>query len=135
MVKNQSSSADDMEVLRSIRPGMKVVDTSNREVGVVEYVHMGDEVIPDTGRRPQLDEKDAVAMVDREEDDLYSAMEDVFDPVDEIHEEMRDRLSQSGFIRVQSDLLMGEDRYIGADQIHSVSGEFVKIHDSLGGMI
>ncbi len=135
MVQNRSGSQDDADVLRTIRPGMKVVDISNREVGVVEYVHQGDAMLPDTGRRPDRELGEGVAMNTPEDEGLFAALEDVFNPVDEIAGDMRSRLSQSGFIRVQGDQLLGQDRYIGADQIHSVSGDFVKIHSSLGGMI
>jgi hypothetical protein len=134
MVENQSGAGDDRDVLRTIQPGMRVVDTMNREVGVVEYVHRGETALPDTGRRLEGNTEEGMAMIDQEDDGLFEAMEDVFNPVDEIAEDMRERLSKTGFIRVQGDLLTGQDRYVDADRIHSVSGAFVKIQASLGGL-
>jgi hypothetical protein len=135
MVRNEAGQADDANVLGTIRPGMKVVDISNRELGVVEFVHQGDAMLPNTGGRPDREMRDGVAMNTPEDEGLFEAIEDVFNPVDDIADDLRSRLSQTGFIRVQSDQLLGQDRYIGADQIHSVSGDFVKVHDSLGGLI
>jgi hypothetical protein len=132
MVENQSGAGDDRDILGTIQPGMRVVDTTNREVGVVEYIHRGETALPDTGRRLEEDAKEGVAMVEQEDGGLFDAVEEAFLPVDELAEDMRARLAKTGFIRVQGDLLSGQDRYVGADRIHSVSGAFVKIESSLG---
>ena len=66
---------------------------------------------------------------------MWDSLEEVFDPVDELEEDMRARLWRSGFVRVEGPGLMAEDRYVLPDEIASVSGDRVDLNITKDDMI
>jgi hypothetical protein len=66
----------------------------------------------------------------RERDDsLIDNIAEVFAP-DELPEEVRERLFQQGFVRIDSAGLFAADRYVTPDQIMSVSGDALTLNVS-----
>ena len=114
-------------ILETIEEGMTVYDKEGRELGEVERVHTGAEEpeLPYTyggtlpGKKPGEDDEILAKMI-----------EEIFDPMDKLHEEMQKELYLHGFIRVLTEKLEGQDRYILPHQIHSVSEEGVHLHAS-----
>ena len=103
--------------LAQVHEGMKVYDRMHNEIGTVDYVQMSDD-------NPATEEVEAATPGNlRERDDsLIDNIAEAFKP-DELPEEVRERLLQEGFIRIDSAGLFAADRYVAADQIMSVSGD------------
>lgn len=110
--------------LAQIHEGMKVYDRLHNEIGTVEYVRMSDD-------DPTTEEVEAVTPGNPAErdDSLIDVIADAFAP-DGLPDEIRDRLLQQGFIRIDSSGLFAADRYVLPDQIMSVSGEAVTLNVS-----
>ena len=103
--------------LAQVHEGMKVYDRMHNEIGTVDYVQMSDD-------NPATEEVEAATPGNlRERDDsLIDNIAEAFKP-DELPEEVRKRLLQQGFIRIDSAGLFAADRYVAADQIMSVAGD------------
>jgi hypothetical protein len=103
--------------LAQVHEGMKVYDRMHNEIGTVDYVQMSDD-------NPATEEVEAATPGDlRERDDsLIDNIAEAFSP-DELPQEVRERLLQEGFIRIDSAGLFAADRYVAAHQIMSVSGD------------
>jgi hypothetical protein len=107
-------------LLSKIRRGMPVFDQSQKQIGVVDYVQLGEEdplkpakrVAPEYG-------------MDHTEWQLES-VRDVFEP-DELPDILRERLLLYGFVRIDAPGLVNADRYIFPYQIHSVEGHNVTL--------
>ena len=104
-------------VLRSVHEGMKVFDASHREIGRVDWVQFGND---DPGT-PDLEAKTTAGM-EKRKDTLIENMVDAF-RVDNLPEEIRQRLLLQGFIRIDAEGLFAADRYVLPDQISSISGD------------
>jgi hypothetical protein len=103
--------------LAQVREGMRVYDRLHNEIGTVERVQMSDD-------NPATEEVEAVTPgnLDQRDDSLIDNIAEAFAP-DELPEEVRERLLQRGFIRIDSSGLFAADRYVTPDQIMSVSGD------------
>lgn len=102
--------------LRNIEEGMKVFDRENHEIGKVEYVQFGDD-------DPETPEVEAAGTSDLGERraTFVDAVAEVFHPDDELPQELRERLLQQGFVRIDADGLFAADRYVTPDQVSAVS--------------
>jgi hypothetical protein len=107
--------------LMQITKGMKVYDRLHNELGTVERVQMSDD-------DPSTVEVEAAepAPIKQRDDTFIDNLAEVFAP-DELPEEVRERLLQQGFIRIDSAGLFASDRYVMPDQIMSVSGDEVML--------
>jgi hypothetical protein len=103
--------------LAQVHEGMKVYDRMHNEIGTVDYVQMSDD-------NPATEEVEAATpgKLRERDDSLIDNIAEAFKP-DELPEEVRERLLQQGFIRIDSAGLFAADRYVAADQIMSVSGD------------
>jgi hypothetical protein len=103
--------------LAQVREGMRVYDRLHNEIGTVERVQMSDD-------NPATEEAEAVTPgnLRQREDSLIDNIAEAFAP-DELPEEIRERLLQHGYIRIDSAGLFAADRYVTADKIMSVSGD------------
>lgn len=103
--------------LRDIEEGMKVFDRERHEIGRVEYVQFGDD-------DPETPELEAVTpnTLDRRPKTLLNAVADAF-VADGLPEEIRERLLQQGFVRIEASGLFAADRYVTPEQIASVSSD------------
>jgi hypothetical protein len=104
-------------LLKKIKQGMEVYDSTGDKVGTVEFIHFseaGDSQSTQAASLPDLPtEADLVAILGR----LFGS--------DNLPEEMRERLRMQGFIKVDSANLFGADRYVLPDQIANVTENVV----------
>jgi hypothetical protein len=107
--------------LARIEAGMKVYDRLRHEIGKVDYVQMSDD-------DPATEEVEAVTpgILHTRRDTLIDSIAEAF-TTDELDEEVRQRLLQQGFMRIDSAGLFAADRYVTPDQIMSVSGDAVTL--------
>jgi hypothetical protein len=103
--------------LRHVEEGMKVFDRDRNEIGKVEYVQFGDD-------DPSTVEVEAAApsTLDRGRDTLLDNIAEAF-AGDEIPDEIRARLLQQGFVRIDASGIFAADRYVTPEQIASVTGD------------
>jgi hypothetical protein len=103
--------------LARVHEGMKVFDIAHHEIGKVDRVQMSDD-------DPATPESEAATPgnLDLRRRDLIADLAEVFDP-DELPEDVRARLLQHGFVRIDANGLFAADRYVTPDQILSVSGD------------
>jgi hypothetical protein len=110
--------------LRYIEEGMKVFDRERHEIGKVEYVQFGEDD-PDT---PEVEAAAPHTLDDRPRT-LIEAFADAFSD-DDLPEEIRQRLLQQGFVRIDADGLFASDRYVTPEQIASVTGDGLMLNVS-----
>jgi hypothetical protein len=115
---------DTGNLLPKVREGMKVLDRLHHEIGTVERVQMSDD-------DPATEEVEAATPgnLRQRDDSLIDNLAEVFAP-DELPEEVRERLFQQGFVRIDSAGLFAADRYVTPDQIMSVSGDALTLNVS-----
>jgi hypothetical protein len=102
--------------LRLVEKGMRVFDREHHEIGKVEWVQFGDD-------DPETPEVEAAGPSDLPRDDtLIDVVARAFTD-DDVPEEVRNRLVQQGFVRIDADGLFAADRYVMPEQIDSVSGD------------
>lgn len=109
-------------VLQSIHEGMTVVDAANDEIGTVEFVKLVD-TDPVTGEPVAADGDDPEARNPTLMDTIAEAF-----GADEVPDVVRERLLQSGFIRMDADGLFASDRYVLPEQIAGVMGGRVQLN-------
>jgi len=110
--------------LKFVEEGMKVYDRERHEIGKVEYVKFGEDD-PDTleveAAAPNtLDDRPRTLV-----DDIALAFGS-----DNLPQEIREKLMQQGFVRIDANGLFAADRYVTPEQIDSVSGEGLMLNVS-----
>jgi hypothetical protein len=109
--------------LTQVHEGMKVYDRLHNEIGKVDRVQISDD-------NPATEEVEAATPgLPRERDSLIDNIADVFAP-DDLPEEIRERLLQQGFLRIDSAGLFAADRYVLPEQIMSITGDAVTLNVS-----
>lgn len=108
--------------LARIEEGMKVYDRLNDEIGKVDYVQMSD----DNPATPEVEAATPSPDLERR-DTLIDNIAEAF-TTDELDEEVRERLLQAGFVRIDSKGLFAADRYVTPDQIMSVTGDSITLN-------
>lgn len=103
--------------LRFVEEGMKVFDRERHEIGKVEYVQFGE----DDPETPEVEASGNSELRERD-DSLIDNFAQAFS-VDEVPEELRERLINQGFVRIDANGLFAADRYITPEQIDSVSAD------------
>jgi hypothetical protein len=104
-------------VLRNVHEGMKVVDARHREIGRVDWVQFGNDNPSTADAEAQTTEGMAVR-----NESLIDNVVDAF-RIDDLPEEIRQRLLMQGFVRIDAEGLFAADRYVTPEQIASVSGD------------
>lgn len=123
MAEKEENKNSGKNILESIQEGMRVYDREGRELGKVDRVHAGPGR-PGSG----YTEEGSEAGVD---ETLFARwVEEMLDPMDNVRKELQEELYLHGFMRMLTEGLEGEERYILPDQIHSVSGDKVHLHAS-----
>jgi hypothetical protein len=107
--------------LRSVHQGMKVFDVGQHEIGKVDWIKFGE----DDPETPEVESADIDRTAERR-DSLIDNIAEVFSPA-ELPEEVRQRLLQQGFVRVDTSGLFASDRYVLPDQIASISSDGVML--------
>jgi hypothetical protein len=115
---------DSGNFLARVHEGMKVFDRQHHEIGKVERVQMSDD-------NPATLEVEAATPgnLRQRDDSLIDNIADVFAP-DQLPEDVRSRLLQQGFLRLDTKGIFAADRYILPDQIISVTGDEVMLNVS-----
>jgi hypothetical protein len=103
----------------TLHKGMKVYDSSNDEIGVVEDFKFSDED-PTT---PGLEQTDVHPMDIDRDDDLVTIMARAFAGEDNLSDELKEKLLREGFVRIDAEGLFAADRYITPDQIEGADGD------------
>ena len=104
--------------LKFVEEGMKVFDRERHEIGKVEYVQFGDD-------DPETVEVEAAApnTLDRRDRPFVYDLAMAFTAGDDLPEELRQKLLEQGFVRIDANGLFAADRYVTPEQIDSVSGD------------
>lgn len=113
-------------VLNYVREGMNVYDAEDEQVGTVQTIYFGTAGVEEdrVGAGP-------VATGDmrniQRTDSWMHRLGDILElePDFEMPEELAERLLRRGFIRIDSDRLLGSDSFVFPDQIESASEEGV----------
>lgn len=113
---------DSHNPLAQITKGMKVFDRLDNEIGTVERVQISDD-------DPSTVEVEAAepAPLNERDDSFMDNLAEVFAGEDDLPEELRERLMQQGFIRIDSAGLFAADRYVLGEQIMSVADNKVML--------
>jgi hypothetical protein len=109
-------------LLSKIRRGMPVYDQSQKQIGVVDYVQLGDEdpLKPTKRARPGYGMDNSEWLMESEDTpDIFGA--------DELPDILQEKLLLYGFVRLDAPGLVNADRYVLPSQIHSVEGHHVTL--------
>jgi len=106
------------DVLRSIHEGMKVVDASRKEIGRVDWVQYGN----DDPETPDIEALTPEGMEDPQRGTLMDTIINAF-RIDDLPEELRERLLMQGFVRIDSEGIFAADRYVLPDQIAGIDND------------
>ena len=106
------------DVLRSVHEGMKVVDASRKEIGRVDWVQYGNDA-PET---PDVEARSTQGTEEPLADTLVDNLVDAF-RVDDLPEEIRQRLLMQGFVRIDAARIFAADRYVLPEQIAGVADD------------
>jgi hypothetical protein len=107
-------------LLSKIRPGMPVYDQTQKQIGVVDYVQLGEE----DPLKPRKRVSHEYGMHNGEWLMQTESESDIFAP-DELPGILRERLLLYGFVRIDAPGLVNADRYVLPNQIHAVEGSNV----------
>jgi hypothetical protein len=113
-------------VLKNIHTGMAVYDSQNKKFGKVKDFYFGassDEMMPHgvgaaTSPDPSL----------REDSLVEDIAEAIVAGTEDLPEELRQRLINEGFIRINTDGLFSSDRFATADEIEQVVEDSVYLN-------
>ena len=111
--------------LKLIEAGMKVFDRERHEIGRVEYVRFGD----DDPTTPQV-EAAAPNTLETGRDTLLDSLAEAFGANDDLPEEIRQKLLQQGFVRIDAKGIFAADRSVTPGQIASVSADGLTLNVS-----
>lgn len=106
------------DVLRSVHEGMKVVNSSRKEIGRVDWVQYGN----DDPETPDVEARSTEGMEEPLADTLVDNIVDAF-RVDDLPEEIRQRLLMQGFVRIDAEGIFAADRYVLPEQIAGVADD------------
>lgn len=103
------------DILRTVHEGMKVYDSSRKEIGRVDWVQYGND-------DPETPDIEASTTEGVDEPRNTGLVADIIDAlrVDDLPEPIRQRLLMQGFVRIDAEGLFAADRYVLPDQIGSV---------------
>ena len=124
MTRHTLDYQDQMQVLNQIHEGMSVYDSDDKEIGSVGAVYFGangDREIAG-GTIPAT----TSPVAERGGDSFLADLASVFDPEDEVPEEMAKQLRYNGYIKIDGGWF-GTDRYVMPDQIASVTEDAVHL--------
>ena len=106
------------DVLRRVHEGMKVVDASRKEIGRVDWVQYGN----DDPETLDVEARSTEGMKEPLADTLVDNLVDAF-RVDDLPEEIRQRLLMQGFVRIDAAGIFAADRYVLPEQIAGVADD------------
>ena len=104
-----------MNAIDTVREGMNVVDLSDKHIGKVVFVKLGD---PEAVTQRGADDLDTP--------DFLEGVREAFRGSDDVPRERAEELFRVGYIEVDPPGL-GRNRYFAADEIDSVDGDTVRV--------
>ena len=109
------------QVLNQIHEKMRVYDQTNADIGMVDRVFLGaqSEIGNERGEGPAT-----ARDPNPPSDNLLQHFAQVFEP-DNIPDEVRERLLQKGFVRLNASGILAADRYVTPEQIDHVDEKHV----------
>ena len=109
------------QVLNQIHEKMRVYDQTNADIGMVDRVFLGaeSEIGNERGEGPAT-----ARDPNPPNDNLLQHFAQVFEP-DNIPDEVRERLLQKGFVRLNASGILAADRYVTPEQIDHVDEKHV----------
>jgi hypothetical protein len=110
-------TAVEKQLLEYVQEGMKVYDHEGAKIGKVSLVF--------SGAYEYLPQNKALAIMELDESLLPDAVRDLFPP-DRVPAEVRERLFQMGFIKIDTGIF-GSDRYVLGNQIASIRSDSVHL--------
>lgn len=114
-------------ILSEIREGMTVYDKENHKVGSVETVYFGANADASTPAAADAPATTTPRTTPAAEESFIADLAKVFDPKDQIPDELASRLRHHGFIQIDGGWF-GSDRYVMPEQINSVSDDNVYLN-------
>ncbi len=105
--------------MTTIREGMDVYDVNGKHIGTVERVHFGESVEGVQTATPSNPGTTGNTLVA----DFWQVFS-----TDNVPEELRARLMERGFIRIDADGLFASDRYVTLDNVASVGPDRVTLN-------
>ena len=114
------------KILNQVREGMTVYDSERNNLGSVDAVYFGaasDEELAEGAIPATAPTHDKPSV----NNTFVAGWAEIFDPRDEIPDELAERLRYSGYVRIDGGWF-GADRYVTPDQISSVSSEGVYLN-------
>lgn len=116
---NSGDTTGRRSILNTIHEGMVVYDSADNRIGEVDFVHFGaasgvDQQLGTGAASPGRTDSPQVS-----DDGLVDMIADAFDGKDVPHE-LRRKLLQEGYVRLNADGFFAADRFIMPDQIDSV---------------
>lgn len=115
--------SDDKQILYQVREGMRVYDRDNKDIGTVDRVYFGaaSDQAYERGQGPADTRTANTAMTDAP---VLRDLANVFEP-DNLPEELKERLLNRGFVRLNAAGIIAADRYILPEQIDLVTNKQV----------
>ncbi len=112
------------QLLNQIHEKMRVYDRDNNDIGMVDRVYLGaaSDQAYEHGEGPATADNP-----DYSQNRLYRDVAQVFEP-DNLPEELRERLTQRGFVRIAGSGILAADRYILPEQIDRVADNHVYLN-------
>jgi hypothetical protein len=112
-----TSSEGSWHPITAVRSGMRVVDSTGREIGTVERIMMGDP----RGLTPKGQ------AVGEAESFLDHVVQSVSGPEPDVPPALAARLVRLGYVKVDGKGLVDTDRYVAADEIADVREDVVHL--------
>lgn len=126
---NSGDTTGRRNILNTIHEGMVVYDNADDRIGEVDFVHFGaaSETQQQLGTGPASPgPADSPQMRD---DTFVDMIADAFDNRD-VPRELRRKLLQEGYVRLDADGLFAADRFITPDQIDAVREDDLRLNVS-----
>lgn len=125
MTQKPLEPAKVQSILKSIHNGMDVLDSKGDKIGTVDDVYFGAD--SDEMQRHGAGAATAPDPSIRKNDLVTNVARAVFDDNDDLPEEMRQRLLNNGYIRLDTAGLFASDRYILPEQIARIQEDHVHL--------
>jgi hypothetical protein len=125
MTQKPLDSSKPQSVLKNVREGMEVYDSNGEKVGSVRTLYFGAD--SDEMRRYGAGAATAPNPNMREDSLVEDVAEAIFTDNDDLPKEMRQRLVNEGYLRIDTAGLFRSDRFVFAEQIAAVRGDQVHL--------
>ena len=124
-MSNTAVQGNQKQLLNQIHDGMRVLDRDGHDIGMVDRVHLGDatDQAYERGKGPATTSSNP-------QSDTSPILRDfahVFEP-DNLPDELRERLWNRGFVRINASGILAADRYLLPHQIDRIEKDQVLLN-------